>query len=292
MRRVALHGFDEVRDEVVAALELDVDLGPSVVDTVPQPDEPVVQDDERQPEQDGDHDRDDDPGLRCDSKPAGGRRSRSSLRRPGKDAGRTSRSARGPRSRPARSTPATPAARATRAPSSWRPRSLGPRGSGDGARCPTRRARRCPARAPASGRASPRCPPRRARRRRRRAGRPARAGGARPRARAGAPRRLQMEERAEGRRDERHLRSVDRRVGEVAEAEVHELRHAGELGVLRAHLEHPARRVDPDHRTPAAAVGTAMRPVPTPSSTTRPASLRERRRRTPTSSVTLTDHGS
>ena len=39
---VALHRLDEVRDEVVPALELHVDLRPRVVDPVPQPDEAVV----------------------------------------------------------------------------------------------------------------------------------------------------------------------------------------------------------------------------------------------------------
>ena len=64
--RVALDRLDEVRDQVVAAAELDVDLRPGVVDAVPQPDEPVVEDDEREPEEDGDRDADDDPGHGCE----------------------------------------------------------------------------------------------------------------------------------------------------------------------------------------------------------------------------------
>ena len=43
VRRVALDRLDEVRDEVPAPLELDLDLRPRVVDAVPQPDEVVVE---------------------------------------------------------------------------------------------------------------------------------------------------------------------------------------------------------------------------------------------------------
>ena len=57
VRGVALHGLDEVRDQVVAAAELHVDLRPRVLGAVAQPDEPVVEDDEREPEQDEDGDR-------------------------------------------------------------------------------------------------------------------------------------------------------------------------------------------------------------------------------------------
>ena len=51
---VALHRLDQVGDEVVAALELHVDLGPGVLDPVPQLDQAVVHDD------DDEHDQDDD----------------------------------------------------------------------------------------------------------------------------------------------------------------------------------------------------------------------------------------
>ena len=52
---VALHRIDEVRDQVVASLELDADLVPRLVDHVPQPDQAVVGEDQ---EQDDDRDRD------------------------------------------------------------------------------------------------------------------------------------------------------------------------------------------------------------------------------------------
>ena len=62
---------------------------------------------------------------------------------------------------------------------------------------------------------------------------------------------------------------VDRRVAQVAEAEV-EL-DAGELGALARDLEHPrATSRRRSTRDAVAAIGTAIRPVPTPSSTTGP----------------------
>ena len=45
MRGVALDGLDEVRHEVVAPVQLDVDLAPGLLDQVALPDEPVVRDD-------------------------------------------------------------------------------------------------------------------------------------------------------------------------------------------------------------------------------------------------------
>ena len=42
VRRIAAHRLDEVRDEVAAALELDVDVRPAGVRLVAQPDEAVV----------------------------------------------------------------------------------------------------------------------------------------------------------------------------------------------------------------------------------------------------------
>ncbi len=56
---VALDGLDEVRDQVVAPLELDVDLRPGVLDAVPQADEAVVGQDDVQADDDGEHDQDD-----------------------------------------------------------------------------------------------------------------------------------------------------------------------------------------------------------------------------------------
>src|SRR6476659_1515851 len=60
VRRVALDGLDEVRDQVVPTLELDLDLGPRVLDPVPQPDESVVEDDQCQQHQHEHHDDHDD----------------------------------------------------------------------------------------------------------------------------------------------------------------------------------------------------------------------------------------
>ena len=57
---VALHGFDEVRDEVEPALELHVDLRPGVVDLVPAPDQTVVHPDEHGNDHQDDHDDDED----------------------------------------------------------------------------------------------------------------------------------------------------------------------------------------------------------------------------------------
>src|SRR5690606_31932754 len=57
---VALDGLDQVGDEVVAARQLDVDLGPGVLDAVPQRDQAVVADDDVQREQNDEGDDDDD----------------------------------------------------------------------------------------------------------------------------------------------------------------------------------------------------------------------------------------
>ena len=65
-------------------------------------------------------------------------------------------------------------------------------------------------------------------------------------------------------------RSVDRRLAEVADAQVEQLGDALALRVLARDGEHPRRLVDADHRDPACAIGTAIRPVPTASSTTGP----------------------
>jgi len=58
---VALDRLDEVRDEVVAPLELDVDLRPGLLRPVPERDQPVVGEDE--PDQYEDDDANDDPGA-------------------------------------------------------------------------------------------------------------------------------------------------------------------------------------------------------------------------------------
>jgi len=55
VRRVALHGLDEVGDQVVSAAELGVDVRPRVADELPLRDEPVVGDDARE------HDQHDEP---------------------------------------------------------------------------------------------------------------------------------------------------------------------------------------------------------------------------------------
>ena len=76
-----------------------------------------------------------------------------------------------------------------------------------------------------------------------------------------------MQQRAERDRDEREL-ALDRRVAHVALAEVD--LDARELGALARDLEHPGGGVDADDAIPAAAIGTAIRPVPTPSSSIGP----------------------
>ena len=58
---IALDGVDQVGDQVVAALELDVDLGPGFLGPVSRRDQPVVGQDE--PKDDQDDDPDDDPGA-------------------------------------------------------------------------------------------------------------------------------------------------------------------------------------------------------------------------------------
>src|SRR4029453_1848564 len=56
---VALDRVHEVRDEVVAALELDLDLGQRLVDAIPLLDQAVVQPDHEDHDQDDDRDDDD-----------------------------------------------------------------------------------------------------------------------------------------------------------------------------------------------------------------------------------------
>src|SRR5262249_19029803 len=63
---VALDGFDQVRNQVVAAFELDVDLGESVLEAVRGDHQPVVDAQEPEPEQQPDaqeHEKRDDEGT-------------------------------------------------------------------------------------------------------------------------------------------------------------------------------------------------------------------------------------
>src|SRR4029077_6815861 len=57
---VALHGVDQVRDQVMAALQLDVDLGPRLLGSVSGRDQAVVGEDKPQQDQNDDY-ADDDP---------------------------------------------------------------------------------------------------------------------------------------------------------------------------------------------------------------------------------------
>jgi len=59
VRRVALDRLDEVRDQIVPAFELHLDLRPRGVDAIAQANEAVVHHDEHDGDQD--NDRDDDP---------------------------------------------------------------------------------------------------------------------------------------------------------------------------------------------------------------------------------------
>src|SRR6266542_529284 len=65
VRRVALHGLDEVGDQVVPSLQLDVDVGPGFAHALAQRDEPVVRRDEDEREHDED-DEDHDPDFHVD----------------------------------------------------------------------------------------------------------------------------------------------------------------------------------------------------------------------------------
>src|SRR5205085_3758951 len=123
VRGVSLDRLHEVRDQVVAAPELDVDLRPGVVDAVPRPDEPVegidrVEDGyEEEPEDDPEPEH----GLMVATPlPAAGARPRTS---PG--SGRRHPSRRTTTPSPARTRRAAPRGRGPPAP--WRPP---PRGGG------------------------------------------------------------------------------------------------------------------------------------------------------------------
>ena len=85
---------------------------------------------------------------------------------------------------------------------------------------------------------------------------------------------LHVEERAERADHELHA-LVDRRLAQVADPEVDEVADALLLRQGARHREHPLREVDADHRASRpAAIGTAIRPDPTASSTTGPSQRR------------------
>ena len=60
MRGIALHGLDEVRNEVPAPLQLDVDVGPRLTHALTQRDEAVVPTDDERDDQPDDDERDQD----------------------------------------------------------------------------------------------------------------------------------------------------------------------------------------------------------------------------------------
>src|SRR5215475_8320961 len=59
MRRVALHGLHQVRNEIVALAQLDIDVGEGLTDPLPHGNEAVIDADE--PHHDRDNDTEDDP---------------------------------------------------------------------------------------------------------------------------------------------------------------------------------------------------------------------------------------
>jgi hypothetical protein len=61
MGGVALHGLDQVGDQILALLQLDIDVGEGVVGALPQGDEAVVSTDHHH-HQDGGDDQNDDEG--------------------------------------------------------------------------------------------------------------------------------------------------------------------------------------------------------------------------------------
>ena len=58
MRRIALHGLDQVRDQVVALLELHVDIGEGLVDALAQRHQPVIGTEGKENEDDNDAEND------------------------------------------------------------------------------------------------------------------------------------------------------------------------------------------------------------------------------------------
>ena len=58
MRGVALHGLDQVRDQVVALLELHVDVGEGLADALAERDQPVIGAEREEHENDDDAEND------------------------------------------------------------------------------------------------------------------------------------------------------------------------------------------------------------------------------------------
>ena len=58
MRRIALHGLDQVRDQVVALLELHVDVGKGLADALAERDQPVIGTEGEEDEDDDDAEND------------------------------------------------------------------------------------------------------------------------------------------------------------------------------------------------------------------------------------------
>jgi len=48
MRGIALHRVDQIGDQVMPLAQLGVDIGPTLPDILPQPDEPIVNQDRNQ----------------------------------------------------------------------------------------------------------------------------------------------------------------------------------------------------------------------------------------------------
>ena len=249
---VALDRLDEVRDQVVALAELDVDLGPRVLGAVPQPDELVEHRDDDEQQHDDDRDDDDcDPHLApnpTSSRPPGepdrvlAARVRAAVE---PAVARLDLEARSPRAAPAtrrrRSRRASSSSRARRSADAQREAALALR--------PSRRAPRSRARARSSGRSSRRCrrgagvktskarrPPGRRRR-----------CAARERARGGRRRSPCAGTRGTGRRRAARAPRRAGRAGRRARRSS-ELGDACLLGPRPADLEHPGRGVDADHR--------------------------------------------
>ena len=69
MLEVALGGFDEVRDEIVAAFELNIDLREGVFEAVPERHEMVVLADDKEQEKPRDHGQNDQKYHKCSHAP-------------------------------------------------------------------------------------------------------------------------------------------------------------------------------------------------------------------------------
>src|SRR6516164_8589777 len=58
MRRITLHGLDQVRNQIVPLLQLHVDIGKGLVDALPERDQPVICAESEQRENDDDAEND------------------------------------------------------------------------------------------------------------------------------------------------------------------------------------------------------------------------------------------